>query len=527
MLSMKTLRVAIVAMGSALFLGSGVAVAQQAAVDINLDAVTPQPVVMYAVETMTATATHDRVNYYTLGNASAVNVMVTAGAALDSDFYVRLALSDGMIFNTAPTAGTGLGTLVVGGIGDNVAVFAISTIANDAPISIDVQGDLAVSSKEPGSYSASISVHRDQFDAYDNVGAISSRLVGGSATIVSTVRGIDAAITPARGGTVADVGQGFLWFIAEGANLPNPSIGTVKVAHRRPSGTTVLSAVNGSDISGLIGPGLPTDDPDGGGVTIAIEGNLGIGVWNLIRSLDDAGMSTDDAATADVDETACPLNFGSQTDPVDPAEPGMNSNLALDADDPNMAMASDLMPGTYKVCVTVDLAGSTSNMTPIPAGEYMATAYSRVGHDIRDDVMVAEGTVGRIIRNGTTVNIAYLTDSEKYNQRLIIVNRGSRPAMYDLHSFTMEVGSDTMAELSPAAMAAVEAGLNVIPPGGQVVLPVADILTFSGDRKRRVGATLSINADVTDVQVATTQVNLEDGSTDTVVYASEGGAEVN
>jgi len=227
-------------------------------------------------------------------------------------------------------------------------------------------------------------------------------------------------------------------------------------------------------------------------------------------------------------EMDCPASVGSKAAPFDPMKPGSSSNMTLDEDDPMMGMVAGLGPGTYNVCVTVDTAGPMSNAMPIPEGKYEATAYSRNSADPRDNVMRATVTVGNIVRNCTSVNIAYLTSSDKYNQRLIITNRGDMPAPYDLNSFTTEVDSDVTVELSDMAMQVKEMGHNVIPPGGQVVLRVSDLLSFTGNsRKYRTAATLDVGADVDDVQVATTQVNLSDGSTDTVIYASEGGVGLN
>ena len=124
-----------------------------------------------------------------------------------------------------------------------------------------------------------------------------------------------------------------------------------------------------------------------------------------------------------------------------------------------------------------------------------------------------------IRRNGTTVKLTYLTVAEKYNQRLIIVNDGANEARYDIGPFVTETGVTA----TPLAMAT-----GMVPAGGQVVVKVQDIVSFSSadGRRHRAAATLSMNADVDDVQVATTQVNLEDGSTDTVVYATVDGAVV-
>ena len=38
--------------------------------------------------------------------------------------------------------------------------------------------------------------------------------------------------------------------------------------------------------------------------------------------------------------------------------------------------------------------------------------------------------VGEILRNGTTVHIPYLTIHPSYNQRIVIVNRGTEAADY-------------------------------------------------------------------------------------------------
>ena len=95
-----------------------------------------------------------------------------------------------------------------------------------------------------------------------------------------------------------------------------------------------------------------------------------------------------------------------------------------------------------------------------------------------------------------------------------------RPALYVLGEFTTEPG--TTVELSAEAEAARLAGLNVVPALGQLEFKVSDLLRFSGGRKR-AAATLGLNAAVGDIQVATVQTNLRDGSTDTVVYPSIAG----
>ncbi len=144
------------------------------------------------------------------------------------------------------------------------------------------------------------------------------------------------------------------------------------------------------------------------------------------------------------------------------------------------------------------------NATPIPAGVYRGTI-SRNGAS-GGTTELATGVIGNIRRNGTTVKLTYLTVSEKYNQRMIIVNDGSNDATYTLGSFVTEVGTRAM----PKAAAS-----GTVPAGGQVVLRVSDLVEFTG-QMTRAAATLTISGASDDIRVATTQVNLLDGSTDTV-----------
>ena len=505
MLSMKTLRVAIVTMGSALLLGPGLAAA------IDLDGTGTSAPVPVSIATQTippATAIGQGQGMYHAINVGDVDLEITPEVVLRAadGYFVRVALGGGMVFHGTLAAPTGT-TLEYGGDdGDNEVVFRLTADhALTAKVSLGVDENLAIPTNGEASYTASMTMHRDLFDARDGYGAL-GRIGAENVAVVRAVSGIDATITPKD--ATADVETGFLWFIGpDDTNVSGVELGTAKAAAI--TGQGVLDARDG----------LAVTDADlivAEGVTIGIEGDFSVGVFDLVPTTVDA--DGDPKTTDDISENPCTDRKGTASTPV------MAGNLVPDEDDPTMATLAGQEAGEYKLCIEVDSAGP--NTMQIPAGDYTATVYTKASAT-EADVMANEGRIGTIKRNGTTVNIAYLTASEKYNQRLIIVNRGLRAAEFDLHSFTTEVGSDTTVTLSATAQAAKDAGLNVIPPNGQVVARVADILEFTGERKRRVGATLSLNADVDDIQVATTQVNLEDGSTDTVIYASEGGAEVN
>ena len=93
---------------------------------------------------------------------------------------------------------------------------------------------------------------------------------------------------------------------------------------------------------------------------------------------------------------------------------------------------------------------------------------------------------------------------------------GTRPIVMTNISFQTEEGTE--ADLSDAAKAAAAIpGAGTIAPGDSVTYRVSDMLSITGN-SRRAAASLSFNASASNVSVATTQVNLEDSSTDTVMW---------
>lgn len=132
---------------------------------------------------------------------------------------------------------------------------------------------------------------------------------------------------------------------------------------------------------------------------------------------------------------------------------------------------------------TVDLSGLTGQVAPTDLS----------------------GSLGSVFRNGTTVQIPYLTTFEDYNQRLVIVNRGTSDAAYVI-TFTHEEG--VTATPKDGAEGTVDAG-------EVLSINAKDIVDLTG--KTRTAATLVVVAPSGNIDVATNQVNLDDASTDTVV----------
>jgi len=118
-------------------------------------------------------------------------------------------------------------------------------------------------------------------------------------------------------------------------------------------------------------------------------------------------------------------------------------------------------------------------------------------------------SLGSVIRNGTTQNINYLTTFASYNQRVFITNRGTVDATY---SFTFQSEDGVTATAGTAATGTSKAGTVL-------ALKASDIVTLTG--KTRTAATLAIVGTPALFGIATQQVNLSNGATDTVVYKKD------
>ena len=129
---------------------------------------------------------------------------------------------------------------------------------------------------------------------------------------------------------------------------------------------------------------------------------------------------------------------------------------------------------------------------------------------------------GRIKREGTSVRIGFLTTASNfglgrqvwqgweggaYNQRLVLANHGIAAAEYELGEFAAENGVRVEAK---------EVATGVIEGGTAITVPVRDLVTITGGA--RASGVLTVNAPSEHVSVATTQVTLPEGQTDTVRY---------
>lgn len=130
----------------------------------------------------------------------------------------------------------------------------------------------------------------------------------------------------------------------------------------------------------------------------------------------------------------------------------------------------------------------------------------------------SSGTVpaGAITRNGTVVNIAFLTTASNYNQRLAFVNHGDEMAMYTCQEFQSEVNVEVM-----DAGEGLDGG--VIQPGARRVFKMFEsgtgpaALTITGGARTAATCTFTgVRAD--QLSVMTIQFNRESGALDTTRY---------
>ena len=534
MLSMKTLRVAIVTMGSALLFGPGLAAAQDNTVNLNAEEA-PTPLV-YAQETLPAQADRMGRRALELENAMDIAVKPRRAIAVGEGVYLRIDLS-GAQFGSAPAlvAGAadsaldesngGAAALSSGGADAAFAVFQVGAVTAGQLVGVRIgsaaTGDLQLTTTT-GNVTASIAAYTDPDDALDQVGGRST--FAGSGAIIRLQSGLNVTIKAAPEAK-ASVDTGFMRFVGGGGTA---RLGWLGVEENVGGTTSVRNADDGEAIAvgDIIASPASEDDPPVGTVSFNVMGNLDIGAFNIKAETFQMTMP-DEGNPALVMVDGAPVPNGT-CDPgmanvVDRGDLLGSDRMPLIGEEGELPSGVDsantaaLAPDVYLLCVNVDVTGPMSNMMAIPKSDYSATAHIKRDAGVNTPVQMVgeEGKLASIDRDGASVELPYLTTSDKHNQRLIVVNRGTRPVAVTSIQFNSEAGTE--AELSASAQAAMDAGQLVVPAGGTWVARMDESLNITGG-SRRTAATIAFAGTSGALSVATTQVNLEDGSTDTVVY---------
>ena len=165
------------------------------------------------------------------------------------------------------------------------------------------------------------------------------------------------------------------------------------------------------------------------------------------------------------------------------------------------------------LCISVEndssTAGTATGLTTIPGtGPYMAMTMYAGAASAMHSPMDGSIDLGRIVRDGTTVEIPYLTTDDRYNQRIIIVNRSMKSVHYRM-DFTAEDGIE--AERGTDGIGMLEADSTTV-----LHMRRDDVVRITGGPPHRASGTLIIEAEPSYISVATNQTNAMDGGTDTV-----------
>lgn len=314
----------------------------------------------------------------------------------------------------------------------------------------------------------SYSVHVTLESGLSGANELLKKPASGGAPAVGAQRSVGTLVAP--GVITASVASGFRQFGGTTPNSPQ-NLGSIAISVGPAQGTHLV-ADGGGDVSGL----ADVMDTSIGKSTILIEGDFRVGRFTSTRAGGATTCGAGSSVLATKDATTMEVR-------------------------PRVTIPAAM--GTTLFCVTV----ASNNQDTIPSGVYMvSTNYSPITNAAFPPMEQAETMLGRIRYDGTRVHLPYLTTATSQVHRVVIVNRNPTSVRYEF-SFIEE--SDTTATRSDMARGSVPAMTTM-------VLRATDIVSLSG--KTRTAATLDIVAASGTVDVMTTLVNREDGSTDTVRY---------
>ena len=265
-----------------------------------------------------------------------------------------------------------------------------------------------------------------------------------------------------------------------------------------------------------------------GGATKVSVGTIGFANSGA-RTFSDGTRGSANYSAKSVIEVAGDYSLAFDVDPRD-ATKNAYSKAAVQLDADGCAGADGVIDATsvaaelasFEVDIANDLAADGQHtysvcLTSVGDTQAEASSYSATFDGVAaapsgvTPLKGVSGALGAIDRNGVVVQLPYLTTFEGYRQRIIIVNRNATPVEIASMTFTPEEGTMATPQLTAEDM--------MIEAKKTKVLLVEDIVSLSGGRTRTAG-TLSIVAKAGSIDVATQQVNLGDGATDTVEYTA-------
>lgn len=432
----------------------------------------------------------------------------------DADFYISDGSTSPTFFTTADADVNGSTTLVFGGGStSSEAVFQV-TRNSDIPLGSVVHVDMnrrgSTSTDMYGlrikgatgaagannSYTVRIRVYDDYSEAIRaTADTFGQDLLTDEGVIVRTVKALSVTVKDPKTIT-ADVAEGFKKFTpatgGEKGTLATVSVATMDDLDHDGKDTTpkqqILNATTGmqikqADILKSASVDFSGDFSVGKAVVGSTGGTLLDANGKAIAMTGEGGKSYSDADKLLAAMVRIPVS-------------GTGGAFALDVKGNEMRIRE----GSYTASVMVTLKSELAN----------SAAHQLAGG-------IAAGT---IVRNGTSANVGYVTTSGNYNQRLVLTNHGMLDADFMIHSLVVEAGNTGML-MAPEGMMLSEDGMELmgmIMKGQTVVIRMQDIVSITGDSPPRGALTVDMSTRTKDASIATTQVNLSDGSADTVSY---------
>ena len=430
--------------------------------------------------------------------------------------------------------------------GHSTGVYKIGTDATDLPIdthirlelgtdlgaggivAADAAGYLAVPGGT-GSYSVDVYL-------YDNLGDARSAARGsppasyvfhGSSSLFSVASKLNAPMVTGHAETsdVAEDRGAFLEFVTTDMNhmgdvgvlatitVTEKDAGTAAMpAFLAPNGRRAGDVITGakytvsSDIAGAFKFGngadkqakITGDDPE----TDEVEDAMNVVQAGLAKGPKAFMVSTDTSCMDTPLQLTVPGEGGAAMDISPLAE--TNPTFAEDATGGYVNVTGAV--GTRYFCVLV-----SANEVRIPAlgdkDEKNAYMVSVTPTTAAGDGAAGSGAGGAIDRNGTSVNVTYLSVHPAYNQRLVIVNRGDSEADYWMDTFQTEAGTMVMNELR-----------GTVGARSRTVIRVQDDLMVNQGGMTRASGTLNLTAPDRNIDVMTLQVHPGTGQIDTTIY---------
>ena len=482
MISSKTLKVA-----AAAILGTLVGTSPaNAVIVVGTDAAnTVSGAVTYAKEAVTSTGavTVEGTTYYRATNGGDLVVRSPIGipATLATDNVEVTYTYSGAVFHTpltalslvAATDATG-GTAVAdaaesltggGTMGASSATFLVrgAVLPVAGHFVLTPTGGLAISGE-----GASLTIRVRNLGAG---GLILAEKTFNLPNVIKVENVIDDTITPGSAGTTT-VASGYLKF---GNAVANSDDETVNL------GSLDLALKGGSNRRVLAGSPV---DARGAGASYPVVTSTRVGFSGDLSFVEAAFMST-----SSVCETK-DYNLLTGT--------GAAKTWKTGSDRPNV---SDL-DSHDNFCIEAD------GETPIEESTYLVTIDNEgISGAVFPPADMDNQRIGRIERDAPTIRIPYFTTASVYNHRLILTNRTGTAVGYST-SFLTEAGVTATAGSDASGM---------LQANSVKVIRAENLVTLDGGS--RTAVEVRIDAAANQIGVATTQVNLGDGSTDTVVYS--------